>query len=235
MTSWFFDRMQGFGAADAIVFNGTTYSYADLVARVEQWTRTLDEQGVAADEVVALEGATSIAACAGLLALVARGAVVVPLAPLPEAKRTEFHEVAEVERVITLDPATQLPSITTTGRRADNEFYRTLRARRTPGLVLFSSGTTGRSKATVLDFAALLANVRAPHPAPAHRRLPQPGPHRRNQHPAAHPQPGRGPDHPGHPQPRRRLRGRRPVRHRSAAHHPDVPQHDAHLRLPPAP
>ena len=132
MTSWFFDRMQGFGAADAIVFNGTTYSYADLVARVEQWTRTLDEQGVAADEVVALEGATSIAACAGLLALVARGAVVVPLAPLPEAKRTEFHEVAEVERVITLDPATQLPSITTTGRRADNEFYRTLRARRTP-------------------------------------------------------------------------------------------------------
>jgi acyl-CoA synthetase (AMP-forming)/AMP-acid ligase II len=157
MTAWFLERMHGFGSADAIVFDGRTHSYAQLLASTARWESFLAEYDVRAGQVVALEGPSSVETCAGLLALVARGAIVVPLTPLPDAKRAEFHEVAEVEITIAVAAGPDGgPLLRRTGRTADHELYGRLRAARTPGLVLFSSGTTGRSKATVLDVAKML-------------------------------------------------------------------------------
>ncbi|MEV4344564.1 fatty acid--CoA ligase family protein [Actinoplanes sp. NPDC049596] len=161
MTTWFFDRLHGFGSAEAIVHQGHTVTYARLLELTKQWLDYLDRGGVHAGQVVALEAVSGIDACAGLLALISTGAVAVPLTPLPAAKRAEFIEVAEVETVITVDPGSGERSLTGTGRRAEHPLYRRLRADRTPGLVLFSSGTTGRSKASVLDFAKMLAKYRA--------------------------------------------------------------------------
>lgn len=157
MTTWFFERMHGFSGNDAIVFKGRSHSYAQLLELITQWESLLDEEEVSAGQVVALEGVSSVESCAGLLALAARGAIVVPMTPLPEAKRAEFHEIAEVEVAITVGGAPDGGHlIRPTGSIAGHELYGRLRAARTPGLVLFSSGTTGRSKATVLDFAKML-------------------------------------------------------------------------------
>ncbi|MDJ0382882.1 long-chain fatty acid--CoA ligase [Streptomyces sp. G-G2] len=162
MTSWFFDRMRNFGEADAIVFNGVSYSYAQLARLTGEWERFLDRGGVHAGQVVALEGVSSVEACAGLLALIERGAIIVPMTPLPPAKRAEFHEVAEVETVITIDSQQWRRSIEITGRSSEHELYDQLRTDGVPGLVLFSSGTTGRSKASVLDFSKVLAKYGPP-------------------------------------------------------------------------
>jgi acyl-CoA synthetase (AMP-forming)/AMP-acid ligase II len=156
MTAWFFDRMRGFGAADAIVHNGKHLTYAELVDLTTEWLGYLGHHDVRAGQVVALEAAGGVDACAGLLALIARGAIVIPLTPLPAAKRAEFHEIAEVETIITIDPADGARSPQSTGRTAGHELYERLRRAGTPGLVLFSSGTTGRSKASVLDFAKVI-------------------------------------------------------------------------------
>ncbi|MEU1007003.1 long-chain fatty acid--CoA ligase [Streptomyces sp. NPDC088810] len=156
MTAWFFERMHNFGDADAIVFDGRSHSYAQLLKLTEQWKDFLDAQQVRAGQVVALEGPSSVEACAGLLALIDRGAIVVPLTRLPPAKRAEFLDIAEVEAAITVDAREGRHRFEATGRTADHELYGRLRDARTPGLVLFSSGTTGRSKATVLDFAKVL-------------------------------------------------------------------------------
>ncbi|ALO93689.1 AMP-dependent synthetase [Streptomyces hygroscopicus subsp. limoneus] len=156
MTAWFFERMHSFGDADAIVFDGRSHSYAQLLELTDRWKTFLDARQVRPGQVVALEGASSVEACAGLLALIDRGAVVVPLTPLPPAKRSEFLDIAEVEAVITVDALGGRHRFEATGRTAGHDLYGRLRAARTPGLVLFSSGTTGRSKATVLDFAKVL-------------------------------------------------------------------------------
>jgi acyl-coenzyme A synthetase/AMP-(fatty) acid ligase len=163
MLEQFLARLASFAEADAVVQDGTTHSYADLVALVATWDAVLDAHDVRAGEVVTLEGPHSANACAGLLALARRGAIVVPLAALPPAKRAEFLEVARVERVIEVadDPVPRR-----TGVRAEHELYDRLREAGVPGLVLFSSGTTGRSKATVLD----LARVVARYPEPKHPR-----------------------------------------------------------------
>ncbi|MFD7657442.1 class I adenylate-forming enzyme family protein [Actinosynnema sp. NPDC059797] len=149
------EAMGAFGDADAVVFDGRTHSHADLRRLVDVWDGRLDGRGVRAGDVVTLEGPYSPQGCAGLLALIARGAIVVPLSAVPAAKRTEFLAVAEVEATITVDGDDW--SFERTGVRAEHELYGRLRAAGRPGLVLFSSGTTGRSKASVLDFEKVLA------------------------------------------------------------------------------
>ena len=160
MTAWFFDRLRSFGNAEAIVHGGRRVDYAHLMELTQEWLAYLGRSGIEAGQVVALEAVSGIDACAGLLALISTGAVAVPLTPLPEAKRAEFLAVAEIEKVITVDPGSGARSLADTGRRAGHPLYGRLRADRTPGLVLFSSGTTGRSKASVLDFAKMLAKYR---------------------------------------------------------------------------
>ncbi|MEV6113647.1 AMP-binding protein [Streptomyces sp. NPDC052109] len=156
MTISLVNRMASFGDAEAVVFHGGTYTYRQLLAMVDDWRRLLDTHGVRPGEVVTLEGAYSPRSCAGLIALIEREVVVVPLTTLPEAKRAEFLDVAEVEVTIAVDDAGE-HTVRRTGRTAGHELYGRLRAAHRPGLVLFSSGTTGRSKASVLDFAKVLA------------------------------------------------------------------------------
>jgi acyl-CoA synthetase (AMP-forming)/AMP-acid ligase II len=155
------DRLRRFGDADAVVFDGRTHSYADLLVEVDSWRAYLAANDVAAGQVVALEGPSSPYTCAGLLALVEAGVIAVPLTVLPSAKRAEFHDVAEVEVVITVDER-GIRDCTHTGRATGHELYNELRETGRPGLVLFSSGTSGRSKASVMDFGKLLAKYGEP-------------------------------------------------------------------------
>lgn len=157
----FFDRLPEFSDSDAVIFGDIAYSYADLLRETADWRRFLDSRGIGSGDVVTLEGPTSLSACAGLLALIERGSIIVPLTPLPAAKREEFHDVAQAEILIDADEAGGR-ELTRTGRRADHDLYARLRGEGNPGLVLFSSGTSGRSKASVLDFAKVLGRYGPP-------------------------------------------------------------------------
>ncbi|MEW1691883.1 fatty acid--CoA ligase family protein [Streptomyces sp. NPDC091265] len=161
MTHPFLTRLESFPDSEAIAFEGRTYRYDDLLRLVGEWRLFLDRHGVRAGEVVTLEGSYSPQACAGLLALIERGVVVVPLSTLPAAKRAEFLDVAQVEVVIRVD-AGGVHHSERTGRSAEHALYQELRDAGRPGLVLFSSGTTGRSKASVLDFEKVLARYGEP-------------------------------------------------------------------------
>ena len=122
----FLKRLEGFGDDDAVVFSNTTYSYRELLRQVGEWRGFLNAAEIAQGDVVALEGMSSAAMCAGLLALIERGAVVVPLTPLPPAKRADFIELAEVEVEITVAENGERES-RRTGRRAEHELYDRLR------------------------------------------------------------------------------------------------------------
>ena len=156
-------RLATFGDADAVVCRGQTCSYEHLLGLVDGWRNYLDISEVQPGEVVTLEGAYSPQVCAGLLALIERGTIIVPLTMLPIAKRAEFLDVAQVEVVIEVDEQGYRHS-ERTGRHAEHALYNSLRSAITPGLVLFSSGTTGRSKATVLDFDKLINRYDDPKP-----------------------------------------------------------------------
>src|SRR5215472_10931839 len=156
MSHSFLNKITRFNNSDAIVFNGKTYSYTDIIAMSDKWQQFIDREHIEPGQVVALESPASPEACAALIALVNHNTIIVPLTTLPPARREEFHEIAQIEFIITLDGNGQLCSHERTHRHASHELYSRLRESSSPGLVLFSSGTSGTSKATVLDFTQVL-------------------------------------------------------------------------------
>jgi acyl-CoA synthetase (AMP-forming)/AMP-acid ligase II len=146
---------------EAIVWNDRTFDYAWLLGRTREWIGKLDAEGVAPGTVVALEADFSPNAVALFLALIERGCVLVPLTSSVATKRDEFIAIAECEVSITIDDEDAV-AITRLPGRATHELYARLRGVGHPGLVLFSSGSTGKSKGAVHDMVPLLEKFKVP-------------------------------------------------------------------------
>jgi long-chain acyl-CoA synthetase len=142
---------------DAIVWRNQPYRYGALLDQVLQWKQSLSDHAIQPGTVVALQGDFSPTSVALLLALLDAGTIVVPLTVTVMNKRAEFMEIAGVEYLIEIDSATDAIQVT---RRqpttAPPALYARLVAAGRPGLVLFSSGSTGTSKAALHDMVPFL-------------------------------------------------------------------------------
>ena len=145
-----------FGEKEAIVWKGRSFSYDWLAERLRYWQERLVAEGVEEGRVVGLEADFSPNSVALMIALIDRHAIFVPLTKSIGSKKEEFLEVAQVEILISIDENDEA-TIERLANSADHPIYATLRERGHPGLVLFSSGSTGKSKAAVHDFVDLLA------------------------------------------------------------------------------
>jgi long-chain acyl-CoA synthetase len=155
ITPWFFERLVEWGDQTALVWKGTEASYADLLQRSERWRVEFEARNLKAGEVVALEGSFSPNACAALLALTQMGAISVPLTPLMRAQREKFLDIAEAQLLVEFDAADDATFVVS-DRRVTNPLIQKLVLRGHPGLVIFSSGSTGAPKAILHDLAAIL-------------------------------------------------------------------------------
>ena len=158
---WLAERMAAGAAQPCLIWNDFPTTYGEILERVTFWRDFLDEHQVAPGEMVTLDGDYSPATVSLLLALIDRGAIVVPLTRAAEAHRDEFLEVAQVEAILRVDEQDRW-SFTRTGRTADNPLIVALRQTGAPGLVLFSSGSTGKSKAALHNFTHLLDKFKTP-------------------------------------------------------------------------
>ncbi len=159
MSVWLVDRLREFGDDPAVVWRGAACSYRALADEVVRQEAELDRHGLGVGEVVALEADYSPRAVALLLALIGRESLCVPLTLASAPQRDEFLEIAEVGVTIRLREDESY-EVERTGRVARHAFWDVLRQRHAPGLVLFSSGSTGKSKGAVHDFAHLLDKFR---------------------------------------------------------------------------
>jgi len=146
---------------DAVIWRGRAFRYAWLCEAVSRWDSLLEDSGVKPGSVVSVEADFSPDAIGLLLALIRRSCIVVPLTASVEVKKSEFRELAQVETVIGLADG-ETAQIRSTGARVDHELLLGLRRERHPGLILFSSGSTGRSKAVVHDLVPLLEKFTVP-------------------------------------------------------------------------
>ena len=149
---------------DAVVWQDEPFSYAWLLVAVGRWTDFLRNRALAPGTVVSLEADFSPTSIALLLALVEHGAIIVPLTPSVEAKKPEFRDIAQVEATISI-ASSDRAYLRKTGVAASHELFERLRIAGRPGLVLFSSGSTGTSKAAVHDFVPLLEKFKVPRHA----------------------------------------------------------------------
>jgi long-chain acyl-CoA synthetase len=149
---------------DAVVWRDRVYRYAWLLDAVRRWEALLEDRAVVPGSVVSVEADFSPEAIGLLLALIRRSCIVVPLTASVEAKKGEFTEIAQAETVVGVgeDGACRFR---TTGTRVDHELLLRLKRSRRPGLILFSSGSTGKSKAVVHDLVPLLEKFTVPRHA----------------------------------------------------------------------
>lgn len=158
---WLLEKMSQWRNDPALAREEQVSTYGEIVDMVDAWRAHLDEHNVQAGQVVALRGDYTPRACALLLALVDREAIVVPLTESVEVHREEFLETAEVEVVVSFDDADAWELRKREGT-ASHPLIQQLRDKGEPGLVLFSSGSTGKSKAALHSFAPLLEKFKVP-------------------------------------------------------------------------
>jgi long-chain acyl-CoA synthetase len=152
---WFFERLVEWGEQTALVWKNTETSYAELLRLSARWRAEFSARNVARGQVVALEGSFSPNACAALLALVELGAISVPLTPLMRAQREKFLDIAEASLTVEFDAADDA-TCHVHERQVTNPLTEKLVLRGHPGLVIFSSGSTGAPKAILHDLLAIL-------------------------------------------------------------------------------
>ncbi len=146
---------------DAIVWNDKVYSYEWLLGRLDYWKEMIKARNIGAGRVTILEGDFSPNSVALFLALIEEGCILVPLTSSVNSKKPEFIEIAQGEVSITIKANDQV-EILNLPNSANHELYDELRQLSHPGLVLFSSGSTGKSKAAVHDMVVMLEKFKVP-------------------------------------------------------------------------
>jgi acyl-coenzyme A synthetase/AMP-(fatty) acid ligase len=150
-----FDRFAEAGADPAFIWRDESYSYRWLLARCAEWRDRLGAFGVPPGAVVLLRGDFSPDAVAAFVGLLERRCAVAPVTTDTARWETDYAPVCEAEWLIDVSDRGAVRAAFLE-RSAGHPFYADLRGRQCPGIILFSSGSTGTSKAAVHDASRLL-------------------------------------------------------------------------------
>ena len=154
LVDFLLDTWRTYKHDDAIIWKDQSYSYGWLLDRLVFWKDKIAVEEVARGAVTILDGDFSPDAVALFVALASHGCILVPITG-PTNQKTAAINIAQGEFCLTLDKNDEV-KIERLECNARHPLYEELRNRNHPGLVLFSSGSTGEPKAAVHDLVPLL-------------------------------------------------------------------------------
>jgi acyl-coenzyme A synthetase/AMP-(fatty) acid ligase len=156
MIQFLIDRFKQNADDTCIIWHSTNITYGEMLQKIKDATLYLELNGINKGMVVSVTGDFTPNTIALILALIQNRNIIVPFAhPIKETELLKF-EIAEVECKIQIDLESDIFTHNFTDFKASHVYFQELRAADRPGLVLFTSGTSGFPKGAVHDFSKLL-------------------------------------------------------------------------------
>ena len=139
----------------SIIWNNKEFSYSNLLDQIKDWELYLQQNVISRGKVVSVIGDFSPASISLLLALIANRNIIVPLTFYSKKDENKKSQIAGVEVQLSIDNNDKV-SLSKPNFQINHEYYSKLNKEQVPGLVLFTSGTSGTPKAAVHNFSKLL-------------------------------------------------------------------------------
>lgn len=150
--------------AEALIWRDRPVLYHELCQLINFWQQRLHQEILPTGAVVALEADFSPNSIALFLSLLQHNCVVILLTKEINTSKEELCQIAEVEWIVKVDQDDNV-IIERTGHEARHDLLCELRVRKHPGVIVFTSGSTGKSKAALHDFILMKEKFQKPRPA----------------------------------------------------------------------
>jgi len=144
------ENMKSYSEKPALFWNNREYSYNDVFKMMDDWNIELDKFDIKKGSICAVLGEFSPATASLFFALMLKKSIIVPFTYAMESEIVKFKEIAGVQFLFKFnkDDTYEFESY---NNIRQNDLVDTFRQGDNPGLIVFSSGSTGVPKGILQD------------------------------------------------------------------------------------
>jgi len=156
--SFLLDALSNNRDAEAVLTESKTYSFSEILDEYNHAKQFLEQYNIDSGKVVSVISDFSAKSIALLIALIENDCILVPISPSVKEK-DKFALISQSEFIV--DLCYDQPNVRKTDVTVNHEMILGLKGK-APGLILFSSGTTGEPKAALHNLIFLLEKFKKP-------------------------------------------------------------------------
>lgn len=143
-------RFRAQGNKPAMFWKGKIFTYSEIASLIDEWADRVKEWGISQGTLCAVHGDYSPQTCAAIYALMETKAIIVPFTREIEKELPVFSQIAGVECMIRFDGNDEY-SFQSFPKPPIPALVESFLQREHPGLIVFSSGSTGVPKGILQD------------------------------------------------------------------------------------